>query len=596
MSLFTPSYHRRRAKRNLWIVAAIAMPSASCFFHCSHRRYDAPFTIYRNYAVFISNFKYLVAANLTTGQLHQLQIEESQRALLKPLSWFSMKQVYNLNDQLILVFARCEGCTLSRSPSTTWTAFYVPIDIGTLSRTFRFLGSPVSMDMKSDLFKMLPEAYVMKSRADQCEVYSIGEQIKIRFPAPPTTNPTPVVFLYNDKPHCLLHDFSAALVFEKERWNRREIQISRLRSPDMAKYASISLAVGPQGVLYIVCSSPRETSDDCEWMALDMSTMTLSPLKIEWSNHRLRQNCRITFSGNFLFLSGRCALAHCSGEAHLYAMELEENETPEETPPDSPASSKDMVFVTNNALACPVCYEVFIEPKQLPCCAKTLCHNCEERLLRDRKLCCPLCRQMISFQTETARLPPNRALKEILEQLSASESSGEGVQCFTCSDTLQPEKSFYCETCDGDLEQPLCGSCGLTHHLTNRDHVLTKTAFVSIEDRREMIADLSCSTNLRPMITSCSSLTIHTLKSLQTLIDTHCEQQSFLEEEFLQDAFVTQTVVSNQMSKLRNVHNRIRDACTLIKRWDERTRQGLTELESEISAVFNDDGTEQRQS
>uniref|UniRef100_A0A1I7XYA6 RING-type domain-containing protein n=1 Tax=Steinernema glaseri TaxID=37863 RepID=A0A1I7XYA6_9BILA len=575
------------------------MTSATCFFHCSHRRYDAPFAVHRNYAVFISHFsKYLIAANLTTGQPCQLQIQESQKALLEPFPLFAMKQLYSLNNQLILVFAKCEGSSGTNSPSPTYTAFYVPIEIDTLSRTFRFLTEPVSTGLNLNSFKMLPGGIILKSLTEQHEVFSIPTALKNTFPSPPTTNPTPLIFMYNEKPHCFLHDFSAALVYQKEHWNRHDIQLDRVRAADMMKYASISLAMSPQGVVFIACSSPREASDECVWFTFDMMSFTLSPLKIDWSNHRLRQNCRITLANNFLFLSGRCGLARCSGEAHLYVMELKEDESPPETPPSSPESSRDMVFVTNNALACPVCFETFTEPKQLPCCGNTLCHHCEEHILRERKLLCPICRRTNYFRTENDRLPPNRALKEILGQLSVDEPSADDsrIQCHVCSEHINPEKTFYCETCDSASEQPLCGSCGLDHHLTNTSHVLTKTTFLSLEDRQEMLDELRCSTNLRPMITSCTSHAIHTLKSLQTSIESHRDQQALWEDEFLKDVFVTSAASSSTFGKIELLSKKIRKACSLIRHWDERTRQGLTVLEAEVSAIFNDEGTDGRQS
>ncbi|TKR70358.1 hypothetical protein L596_022395 [Steinernema carpocapsae] len=356
---------------------------------------------------------------------------------------------------------------------------------------------------------------------------------------------------------------------------------------DMTKYALISVTVS-QDLVYVSCSSPRSISDEGKWFILNLRSLRLSKLRIDWSNHRLRQNCRIIHHEDKLYLVGKCGISRCVSEAHFYTLDVRDTDSGMSETLDS---SGDAEFVTNDVFACPVCFEGYKEPKQLSCCGNTICDTCEKRLTTDKKLQCPLCRQIVYVQ---AGLLPNRALKELLTHLKTPPEPPSAQICYACTDVLKPEKSFYCITCDKDSEHIICGSCGLTHHINHENHVLTKTDFISVIERGDMLDELRIPPNLHPVITSCSSVLNHTFLMMHELISVHKEKERFLGSEFLGSAVITHAAAEAKMEKIKILNQKINKACAVVKKIDQKVRSKLVHLEKEISEIFEEEAEEEK--
>jgi hypothetical protein len=105
----------------------------------------------------------------------------------------------------------------------------------------------------------------------------------------------------------------------------------------------------------------------------------------------------------------------------------------------------DIIF---DNLKCPICLEIFNEPKTLKC-QHVLCLKClNELLLIHKRFECPECRCVIENQSANS-YPTNLAIKRILESIH---------KCFKCKKILT-QNSTDCFECN----RKYCTNCKLVH-------------------------------------------------------------------------------------------------------------------------------------
>ena len=120
-------------------------------------------------------------------------------------------------------------------------------------------------------------------------------------------------------------------------------------------------------------------------------------------------------------------------------------------------------------LTCPVCLDLYTNPKTLPC-LHSFCQECLEGLPQEREargdiyyLSCPTCRQRTEVPREGVGAFPVafhlNNLKEITQSLKKKASNPQQV---TCNDHGKPLDGF-CETC----EMVICFHCAIRTH---KDH------------------------------------------------------------------------------------------------------------------------------
>ena len=109
-------------------------------------------------------------------------------------------------------------------------------------------------------------------------------------------------------------------------------------------------------------------------------------------------------------------------------------------------------------LLCPVCLELFKDPKRISC-GHTFCKNCVIKLYRSQacqELTCPMCLQVSLIpEGDVSTLPTNITVKRLAEDLKSAT--------YTCTANCEAsDKSpaiSYCQTC----EEFMCQSCHDLH-------------------------------------------------------------------------------------------------------------------------------------
>ncbi|XP_065904041.1 E3 ubiquitin-protein ligase TRIM71-like [Dysidea avara] len=127
------------------------------------------------------------------------------------------------------------------------------------------------------------------------------------------------------------------------------------------------------------------------------------------------------------------------------------------------SSYKDEWREIEEEFTCPICDEIFTEPKTIPC-LHTFCEQCikstiEASKLTGNELRCPLCRA--ELPQDVKNIPTNFSTKRLIEiyhkRKSSSQETTEELKCGECVE------NGVAETWCIDCESPLCGECYKQH-------------------------------------------------------------------------------------------------------------------------------------
>ena len=121
-------------------------------------------------------------------------------------------------------------------------------------------------------------------------------------------------------------------------------------------------------------------------------------------------------------------------------------------------AAKDMKTATDN-LSCPVCYQLFKNPKYLPC-HHSYCEQCLEKIQVQSKIICPECRK-------EAIVPPG-GVKDLDDNFFINQL----VDKFILKRKVEGEEEVKCDECHGeDPVTAFCPDCTLfLCHLCNEHH------------------------------------------------------------------------------------------------------------------------------
>ena len=114
---------------------------------------------------------------------------------------------------------------------------------------------------------------------------------------------------------------------------------------------------------------------------------------------------------------------------------------------------------------CPICYNIFTEPKRMPNCSHVLCLGCLTRYLRSKLPnnfpTCPICRKPITVSLrEIRKFEPARAEADIVALINNFET------CGFCKKKKHPKNKCV------DCGKFICDKCKLCHAELRKNHTL----------------------------------------------------------------------------------------------------------------------------
>ncbi|KAK0409065.1 hypothetical protein QR680_004321 [Steinernema hermaphroditum] len=156
---------------------------------------------------------------------------------------------------------------------------------------------------------------------------------------------------------------------------------------------------------------------------------------------------------------------------------------------------------------CPICYDVYLDPKILSNCGHTICGRCasmsiiyEGLSLKKNVVSCPICRARTVVKKD-GDLPTNWALKgktlsrfmwkieDILDAVLFIDSREDPVVCPSCDAQVHDGQMFDCAKCakkEKAHEKLICGSCAVNNH---KNHIkqVRKTELVPQHKKETVI-------------------------------------------------------------------------------------------------------------
>ena len=125
-------------------------------------------------------------------------------------------------------------------------------------------------------------------------------------------------------------------------------------------------------------------------------------------------------------------------------------------------------------LTCPICLDIFVEPKILPGCAHVCCEDCIRQMLKESKTAsidCPECRKEVSLTMgRVAKLKTNFRLRNMANKHSrdGDVKGCDGAGVAICSKHEDEKMHLYCVSCN----VMVCQLCFLESHGGSRHSVV----------------------------------------------------------------------------------------------------------------------------
>uniref|UniRef100_A0A1I8AAX2 RING-type domain-containing protein n=1 Tax=Steinernema glaseri TaxID=37863 RepID=A0A1I8AAX2_9BILA len=137
-------------------------------------------------------------------------------------------------------------------------------------------------------------------------------------------------------------------------------------------------------------------------------------------------------------------------------------------------------------LKCPICFDVFGDPKILPCCGHSICSNCEVNVMSRgdyNNFSCPVCGTRGTLRIGSLKL--NYSLKEAMTILKKTRQ--EKVDCEGCEKSIILTEVFWCKSCHPEDKKKICSHCGFKDH---RGHDIERFQFMEADTRKQKIDEL----------------------------------------------------------------------------------------------------------
>ena len=203
-----------------------------------------------------------------------------------------------------------------------------------------------------------------------------------------------------------------------------------------------------------------------------------------------------------------------------------------------------MPRISTKHLECPVCMDIFRDPRILPC-AHTICKGCLESLIRDSSIECPVCRA-------NHAIPPNK-VEGFLRNLVAS-----GMIDSLCAECRSKEPEVDCSHCS----KRLCVDCQKNH--------------LEFEGGRHSLQDVSATLQKGKV-------------ALNQLNDTEYENLSLVVEQEIKKVseIIVQKVHERTEMLITKMRTLVKSNVESRKPWKDNAKKCMEETQSYLDTMTN---------
>uniref|UniRef100_A0A1I7YJJ0 RING-type domain-containing protein n=1 Tax=Steinernema glaseri TaxID=37863 RepID=A0A1I7YJJ0_9BILA len=255
-----------------------------------------------------------------------------------------------------------------------------------------------------------------------------------------------------------------------------------------------------------------------------------------------------------------------SGEDH--ADELRDSSQREGSNPPHPVFEDD-------ALKCPICFEVFTVPKMLVCCGRSICQECEQGILTARSYGnCPVCSSPRSISGTP--LPVNISLRNAMELF---RSSGQGMTCLCeeCEKQVKVNEVYCCATCD--KKKKICSHCALKKH---KGHDIEEIGYVNKETREQMVKEVEFLTKpytTLPAVNTVCNAVRSDFERVLRLTDNNLQKAKNMCSDIVCNNYMTEDMIRTRIDEAKKINKQVAQDYEAIN----KIKDNLHELQDELS-------------
>ncbi|KAK0408763.1 hypothetical protein QR680_004141 [Steinernema hermaphroditum] len=232
-------------------------------------------------------------------------------------------------------------------------------------------------------------------------------------------------------------------------------------------------------------------------------------------------------------------------------------------------------LLEDDALKCPICFEVFSVPKMLVCCGRSICQDCEQRLVETRSYGnCPVCSSHRSISGTP--LPINVSLRNAIELF---RSSGHGMtsRCEECDKNVKVDEIYCCATCD--KKKKICSHCALKKH---KGHDIDEIGYVNKEDRETMVKEVELTSKpyctLPAVNTVCNAVRQDFERALR-LADTNLQKAKNICADIVSNNYMTEDMIRPKLDDAKKINEQVAKDYEKIN----KIKDDLHDLQTELS-------------
>lgn len=262
------------------------------------------------------------------------------------------------------------------------------------------------------------------------------------------------------------------------------------------------------------------------------------------------------------------------------------------------------------SVECPICIEVYENPKTLQC-GHSLCSSCVQGLPRETPstvssglsgpsgrlfggafgvymLRCPVCRQLTKIPE--GGLPTNFVLQGVISRVR--ELQGKVVTCHVCGQRTPFDAQMVCESCAEEVNEAniFCISCAIAGH-ANKGHKIAQRSTAFMDQRQESLRNIHMfASSAQKTVESCAKTAFEASSVLSDVEFLSSELARFSEVISEVEAYQcpTKRLLTERVSHMQRLSN-------LFEKVGERYEKILTdavaricELRSETAQCFGE--------